>query len=357
MQKTPLYSEHVDSGAKVVDFNGWALPVQFAGIVKEHLHTRAKASLFDCSHMGEYRIHGQESMNRYNREIISDIDRIPVGRCRYGAVLSESGGILDDLITFRMAEEELYVVTNAGPLEAVTARFCADNPGAEHVSYETAKIDIQGPDARNILLQAGFDAAETLKYFNALWTEWKGERILLSRTGYTGELGYELYMANDLAPDMWKMFLELPDVEPAGLGARDTLRLEVGYPLSGQDFDDQVTPLEAGMDSFIAWETDFVGKGALEAQRDRDDFPALVGIRSSDRRAPRHDFDVYADDAVIGVVTSGTFGPSLGHGIGLARLARSHSTPGVQLTAGPKRMLIETAALPIYTDGTCRAKI
>lgn len=357
MQKTPLYSEHTDSGAKVVDFNGWALPVQFAGIVKEHLHTRAKASMFDCSHMGEYRIHGQDAIDRYDREIISDVDKIPVGRCRYGAVLSETGGILDDLITFRMAEEELYVVTNAGPLESVTARFCTDNPGAEHVSYETAKIDIQGPDARNVLLQAGFDPAKTLKYFNALWTEWKGEPILLSRTGYTGELGYELYMTNDLAPDMWKMFLAFEDVEPAGLGARDTLRLEVGYPLSGQDFDKEVTPLEAGMQPFIGWDTDFVGKAALVAQRERDDLPAFVGIQSSDRRAPRHGFDVYSGEDVVGTVTSGTFGPSLGHGIGLARVGQSHGAPGTKLTAGPKRMPIGTAAVPIYTDGTCRVKL
>ena len=357
MQKTPLYNEHTDRGAKVVDFNGWALPVQFAGIVKEHLHTRAKASLFDCSHMGEYHIHGQEAIERYDREITSNVEKIPVGRCRYGTILSETGGILDDLITFRMAEDELYIVTNAGPLEAVTQRFCEDNPGAEHVSYETAKIDVQGPNARNILLQAGFDAAETLKYFNAVWTEWKGERILLSRTGYTGELGYELYMPNDLAPDMWNMFLAFDDLEPAGLGARDTLRLEVGYPLSGQDFDDQVTPLDAGMNSFIAWDTDFVGKAALEAQRERDDFSAFVGIKSTDRRAPRHGFEVYAEDKVVGTVTSGTFGPSLGHGIGLARLERSHAARGTRLTAGPKRMPIEIAAVPIYTAGTCRVKI
>lgn len=356
MQKTPLYDEHVKAGAKIVDFNGWALPVQFAGIVKEHEHTRTRVSLFDCSHMGEYRVRGAEAIERYDREIISDVASIPVGRCRYGALLNERGGIVDDLITFRMAEDELYVVTNAGPIESVTERFCSSNPGMKHVSYDTAKIDVQGPLSRDCVLRAGFKEAETLKYFNAVWTSWAGHEVLLSRTGYTGELGYELFMPNEAAVPLWHMFRAMEDVEPAGLGARDTLRTEVGYALSGQDFDETVSPLEADMASFIAWDTEFVGREALLKRKESGDYPVLAGIVTHSKRKPQHGFEVKHQGDVVGEVTSGTYGPSVGHGVGLARIPQDLSAPGTRLTAGPKDIEIEVAEPPFYKEGTCRMK-
>ena len=357
MQKTPLFDEHEGLGAKIVDFKGWALPLQFAGILKEHLQTRAEASLFDCSHMGEYRIRGQKAIESYGKQIISDVSKIPLGRGRYGAILNEQGGIIDDLITFRMAGDELYVVTNAGPLDSVTARICADNAGAEHVSYETGKIDVQGPRSRELVLKAGFEEAETLKFFNATWTTWEGHAVLLSRTGFTGELGYELFMENDLTPKLWDVFLEMDAIEAAGLGARDTLRTEVGYALSGQDFDETVTPLDAGMASFIAWDTDFVGKEALEKRRDTDGHPVQVGIITRSKRKPQQDFEVKHHGTAVGIVTSGTYGPSVEHGVGLARVPRALSEPGTQFTAGPKDLEIEVAEIPFYKKGTCRIKI
>lgn len=357
MQKTPLFDEHERLGAKMVDFKGWALPLQFAGILKEHLQTRAGASLFDCSHMGEYRILGREAIERFDKLIMSDVSKIGVGRGRYGAILNERGGIIDDLITFRMADDELYVVTNAGPLNSVTERICGDNPGAEHVSYETGKIDVQGPRSRDLVLKAGFEEAETLKFFGATWTTWEGHAVLLARSGFTGELGYEIFMENDLAPKLWNVFLEMDGVEAAGLGARDTLRTEVGFALSGQDFDGGVTPLEAGMAPFIAWGTDFVGKEALEQQRNTNDYAVQVGIITRSKRKPQQGFDVKHDGTVVGVVTSGTYGPSLGHGVGLARVPRALSGPGTKLYAGPKDLEIEVAEVPVYKKGTCRIKI
>ncbi len=356
MQKTPLYEEHVALGGKIVDFNGWALPVQFGGIVKEHEHTRTKVSLFDCSHMGEYRVRGGEAMERFDREIISDVSKISVGRCRYGALLNEQGGIIDDLITFRMGDEELYVVTNAGPMESVTERLCSNNPGMAHVSYETAKIDVQGPQARDMVLRAGFKEAETLKYFRATWTAWQGHEVLLSRTGYTGELGYELFMPNEAAVPMWKLFLDMDETEPAGLGARDTLRTEVGYNLSGQDFDETVTPLEAGIASFVGWDTDFVGKEALLRQKESGDYRVQVGVVTHSKRKPQHGFAIKHDGAEVGEVTSGTYGPSVGHGVGLARVDKAVSAPGAKLAAGPKDLEIEVAEPPFYKGGTCRMK-
>lgn len=356
MQKTPLYDEHIRLGAKVVDFNGWALPVQFAGIVQEHEQTRTACAIFDCSHMGEYRVRGKAAIAAYDKQIVSDVASIPLGRGRYGAILNDTGGLLDDLITFRLAEDELYVVTNAGPLAHVTERLESID-GVEHVSYETAKIDVQGPNSRDAVINLGFKAAQTLKYFNGTWTTWRGEDVLLCRTGYTGELGYEIFLPNAFALDLWHVLLEMDGVEPAGLGARDTLRTEVGYALSGQDFTSDITPLEAGMEDFVVWDTEFVGKEALVRKRDAGDYRVFVGIVTDSRRAPRHDFELKADGTVVGVVTSGTFGPSVGHGVGLARVDRKYAAPGTVLTAGPKDLLVTVAEPPFYKRGTCRAKV
>ena len=355
MRETPLHGEHLALSGKIVDFNGWALPIQFAGIVKEHEHTRTKVSLFDCSHMGEFHIVGADAIARYNRTIISDVHKIPIGRCRLGALWNAEGGIVDDLITVRLAEDELYVVNNAGPLDQVVEALTANNPGARNVSFETAKLDVQGPGARDIVLAAGFDDAASLKYFTARWTEWNGHKILISRTGYTGEVGYELFVPNEVAAKLWKVFVGMDEVEPAGLGARDTLRTEVGYNLSGQDFDGETLPWEANLESFVAWDTEFIGKEALLDKRGTE-HQALVAIRSLDRRAPRHDFEVYSGDDVVGRVTSGTFGPSVGCGVGLARVDLSVSACGTRLTAGPKRMEIEVTDIPLYKEGTCRKK-
>jgi aminomethyltransferase len=256
-----------------------------------------------------------------------------------------------------MAEDELYVVTNAGPIESVTERICGKGSGAEHVSYETAKIDIQGPEAQRVALAVGFEPAKDLKYFQATWTTWEDFPAIISRTGYTGELGYELYVPNALAVTLWNRLLEIEGVEPAGLGARDTLRTEVGYALSGQDFDENITPLEAGMESFIAWDTNFVGRQALEEKRQAGDARALVGIVTNSKRKPQHGFEVFDGDRSVGEVTSGTFGPSIGTGVGLARVNRELGAPGTKLTAGPKNLEIEVIEIPAYRDGTARKKL
>ncbi|MBX7257655.1 MAG: glycine cleavage system aminomethyltransferase GcvT [Candidatus Hydrogenedentes bacterium] len=353
MQRTPLYDEHLALGGKVVDFHGWALPVQFAGIVQEHTHTRTQASLFDCSHMGEFVVKGVDAIRAYAGLITSDLDALRVGRARYGLMLNDKGGIIDDIVTIRLADDELYVVTNAGPLEAVSGRICGAHAGCRDVSASTAKIDIQGPIARDILVRELPEAAE-LKYFEARRTHWQGSEIVLSRTGYTGEMGFELFVPADIAVDVWRRLLSHEGVAPAGLGARDTLRTEMGYSLSGQDFDESRTPLEASLDTFIAWNTEFVGKQALEAQKNAGGYDRLTAIRTGDRRSPRHEFEVQDGDARVGVVTSGTFGPSVGCGIGLAYLKPAYAVAGRTLTAGPKGLSIETAELPFYRQGTCR---
>jgi aminomethyltransferase len=184
--------------------------------------------------------------------------------------------------------------------------------------------------------------------------EWGGAEIIVSRTGYTGELGFELFIPNEIAVPLLRALLDIEGTAPAGLGARDTLRTEMGYGLSGQDFGEERTPLEANMAPFIAWDTPFIGKEALLAQKEKGGYAVLTAIATDSRRAPRHDFEVKHEGEPAGVVTSGTFGPSVARGIGMAYLPTELSAPGTALTAGPKDLAIETAELPFYKDGTCR---
>lgn len=355
MRQTPLHEEHKALNAKIVDFHGWAMPLQYAGIVDEHKHTRAKAAVFDCSHMGEFILKGAEAVAGYDALVISDVGKIRTGRSRYGAILNPNGGIIDDAITFRMSEEELYVVTNAGTLEQIGALLTALPGDVRDVSAETAKIDVQGPQARETLLAIGMDAAADMRYFSQRRIQWQGEEILLSRTGYTGELGFEIYVSNERAVPLWRALLDLAPTAPAGLGARDTLRMEAGYPLSGQDFDENRTPLEANMEMFVGWDSEFPGKDRLLKQKEAGGYSMLTPIRTPDRRAPRRGFEVYgANGEAIGEVTSGSFGPSVGHGAGFAYLPQDCRAPGTQLTAGPRRLPIEAAEAPLYKQGTVR---
>lgn len=355
MQQTPLYDEYAAT-AKVVDFHGWALPVQFSGIIEEHQHTRTAAGLFDCSHMGEFYIRGAGNIEALDRLVYSDYAGLKSGRCRYSAILNAEGGIIDDCVALRLDEDTLYLVTNAGPLAGVRAHFDANGVRYEDVTAATAKIDLQGPRSRDILIECGLAAVAPLKFWQGVRTTWQGHEMIVSRSGYTGELGYELFIAAEAGPLLWRTLLAHPEVRPCGLGARDTLRLEVGYPLYGEDADQTTTPLEAGMDRFIKWDKVFIAKDILVAQAERNDYRRLTAIRSASRRAPRHGFEVKRDGEVVGVVTSGTFGPSVGCGVGFARLREDCTAPGTQLTAGPKDMPIEAAEIPIYKEGSARLK-
>jgi aminomethyltransferase len=356
MKRTALHDEYANSGAKVVDFHGWALPIQFSGIVEEHLHTRACAGLFDCSHMGEFVIEGAEALRAFDRLVYADMLGLRVGRCRYSAILNTQGGIVDDCVGLRLGEECLYLVTNAGPLDDISALLCGLGPGVRDVTDATSKIDVQGPRSREVLLSSGLEGIAPLAYWSGARMSWDGVELIVTRAGYTGELGYEIFVPNEFAPRLWSKLLDHPDVMPCGLGARDTLRTEVGYPLNGSDLSPEHTPLESGMTRFIAWEKEFVGKEAILALRAQGNWSDLVAICSKDRRAPRPGFEVKHGGKVVGEVTSGTFGPSVGRGVGLARLPRELSQPGIALTAGPRDMEIVTAEIPVYTDGTCRKK-
>ena len=357
MQSTPLLNEYERHGGKVVDFHGWGLPLQFRGILEEHRWVRQQAGVFDCSHMGEFVIRGTDNIRSFSNLVIGDMVNLAAGRCRYTALLNDTGGILDDCVALRLSQEELFLVTNAGALDAVSAWLHRYVSEIEDISSDMAKIDVQGPLAPQVLLALGFNGVETMSFWSGRRSQWRGIDMIITRAGYTGELGYELFIPNDGAVPLWRALTALPEVMPCGLGARDTLRTEMGYPLSGQDVDETRTPVEAGLNRFIAWDTAFPGKPILEKQRDPGGHDTLAALRSADKRAPRHGFELRHDGVVVGIVTSGTFGPSVGCGIGLGYVPAALAQPGLALEAGPRALPVFVETLPFYKQATGRNRI
>ncbi|HPO30999.1 MAG TPA: glycine cleavage system aminomethyltransferase GcvT, partial [Candidatus Hydrogenedentes bacterium] len=353
---TPLYPVHEERGAKIVDFAGWALPLQFSGALAEHVQVRERVGVFDCSHMGEFLVNGPRAIEALGSLTVADLPGLPPGRCRYTALLNETGGIIDDIVVLRLNETRLFVVTNAGPLDQV-AEILTALPGVENLSDQTAKIDVQGPLSREVLLGLGCEAIRGLAYWTGSETTCLGTACRVTRGGYTGELGYELFLPVDTAVRVWNRLLEDPRVAACGLAARDTLRVEMSYPLSGQDFGPDTTPLEAGMERFIHWDHVFPGRERMIRARDTGDYARLVPVVSLDRRSPRHGFDLQVGDRPVGVVTSGTYGPSLGTGVGLARVTPDVAIPGTRLKAGPRSLELEVVAPPAYRKGTCRMNV
>ena len=354
MRQTPLHDEYINNGGKVVDFHGWALPIHFKGIIDEHNHTRNKVSIFDCSHMCEFMVKGAKAIRALEKMVFNDMLCLKVGRCRYSSILDVCGGIIDDMIAMKLSEGELLVVTNAGPQEKM-ARIMHRVCGAKDITETTAKIDVQGPLARDVLLGLDIADIEHLKYFQMCRTQWHDTDIIVSRAGYTGELGYELFIPNELAVPLWKALLQHSDVEPAGLGARDTLRLEMGYTLYGQDVDEAHTTLEAAMDRFIDWDSEFNARDFLMKQREMGRYKKRTGIRSFSRQAPRPGQTVFRDSQPVGNVTSGTYGPTVGYGIGMAYIPVELTTPGTTFTVGPRELEVETVEFPFYDGGSLRS--
>ncbi|MFH1006968.1 MAG: glycine cleavage system aminomethyltransferase GcvT [Candidatus Latescibacterota bacterium] len=358
-KKTPLYEAHARRGAKFTEFGGWRMPVQYSGILQEHLHTRSAVSLFDISHMGEFLLTGPGARRDVGRLISSAVERMQVGQCRYGLMLDESGGILDDLITCRSGEESYMLVVNAATTET-DAAWIQDHLSSDAVfcdiSQEMAKIDVQGPRALELLSDVTDRPIDRLAYFHVQQARlWEFE-ALISRTGYTGELGYELYVAPNVVETIWERLLMHPFTEPAGLGARDTLRLEMGYPLYGQELGRTRTPLEAGLDPYVRLEKAFIGRDALLRRRAEGISQILVGLLLEGRQSARPGFPIMHQGERVGAVTSGSFSPSLGRAIGLGYVGIDQQTPGtrLELHCGKHPLPAEVVSLPFYKKGSVR---
>ena len=360
LNKTPLFQKHLDLMALMAPFGGWEMPIQYpTGIIAEHRWCREQAALFDICHMGEFLYEGDLEAGGLEGVFTFSVRSIPVGRSRYGFLLNEGGGVIDDLIVFRLAEERAMVVVNAATIandfQVISSRLTGSASFTD-ISRYTAKLDLQGPQARQVLAKLCGNELGTLPYFTFRETTLLGDRAVVSRTGYTGELGYEIFLPADKVQELWDLLLTDVRVRPAGLGARDLLRLEVGYSLYGSDIDEVTTPLEAGLSSFVNVSKGFVGREALLKQREAGLPRVKVAFRVGSRRAPRHGYDILSGGEKVGTVTSGAFSPMLGCGIGLGFVTPEVAAVGSPLTVRHDKVSMEAVVceLPFYRDGSLR---
>lgn len=320
LKYTPICEEHKKLGALMAPFGGWLMPIQYSRIIEEHNWTRSSASLFDICHMGEFLIDGDCQKSNLDRIVTSNIKDIPAGKCRYGMMLDEKGGIIDDLVVYRLQQDKWMLVVNAATTstdEAHLRKHLSKDAVLENISSKVGKLDLQGPLSREVLTGYFGPGINALQYYGFSYFNILGERNIISRSGYTGELGFELYLSNEKILELWNHILRNKKVKPGGLGARDTLRLEMGYSLYGHDIDQSVTPLEAGLEKFVDLKKDFIGKDVLMIQSRRAAKKRLIGFKTKSRRAPRAGYKIFSLGQEIGWVTSGSFSPSLECGIGL----------------------------------------
>jgi aminomethyltransferase len=359
--QTPLTQEHRALGARLIDFAGWLMPVQYTGILEEHRAVREAAGLFDLSHMGELFVDGPEAGAALAYALVTNPPSLAIGRAHYSMIVAPDGGILDDLIVYRLGEESFLVVANAGNAQLVSDTLAERIAGRRAVlddrSLATALVAIQGPRAREIL--APFTALDlaNLKYYGIVEGEVGGIPALVARTGYTGEDGFEIFVENGRAVELWRTLLAAGRPQgllPVGLGARDTLRLEAGMPLYGNDLDRSTNPYEAGQGRVVKLDKagDFVGRAALEKVARDGVSRRLVGLAVRGRGIARHGYPVFAagTDRETGVVTSGTQSPSLGMPIGMAYVATGDAEPGTMVDVGirDQRVPAEVVPLPFY---------
>ena len=354
---TPLTDWNRNHGAKMVPFAGFDMPVQYTSILAEHEQTRTKAAVFDICHMGEFYLSGEGAAAALGKAVSHDLDTLAPGKCRYGFLLNDAGGVVDDLIVYCLEPGSYMLVVNGSRIrtdfETIKGRLPAGLSFTD-ASPETAKIDLQGPLAFEVLRDRVPGDFSGLKYFNFAWTEFEGASLMVSRTGYTGELGYELFLPAGKAVALWEAITADPRVAPAGLGARDTLRLEMGYPLYGQDLDEEHTPAEAGYGWLLTSPADYVGKAGAGAIRQK-----LVSLEIPGRRSARHgDAVLDKNGRTVGVVTSASFAPSLGHAVALAFVdADAAEAKDFHIKASRTELPATRRALPFYKGGTARKSV
>jgi len=352
LKRTPLYDTHVRSGARMIDFGGWSMPVQYDGILAEHLRTRTDATIFDTCHMGRFLVTGKGALEALSGILTADLKSQKDGQCRYGFLLREDGGILDDVIAYRVHAEKWMIVVNAGTRDKDRAWLTAHLPAEvrfEDASDRLAKLDVQGPKAlERVQAALGVDFS-ALGYFRFTTASFQGAELTVSRTGYTGEKGVELYLPAGRVVALWEALVKA-GVTPAGLGARDTLRLEAGLPLYGHEISEAVTPAEAGMERYCAKPDAFIGQAAVRRILAEGPRVRLCGFRMSGRQTARAGNAVQAGGADIGRVTSGSFSPILQAAIGFAYLERAWAEPGRRVTAdtGRARLDAEVVRTPFY---------
>lgn len=344
MRRTPLFECHAEAGARFVDFGGWEMPVQFDGIQREHQQVRTHGGLFDVSHMGEIDVRGPDALSAVNRLITNDLEAIADGQALYSPMCQPDGGIVDDLVVYRFSRERIFICCNAGNRAKDFAWIQAHLEGAEarDVGDDYAQIAVQGRAAAVAIQQlTGTDVAAIQRYWFAEG-DVAGVPTIISRTGYTGEDGFELYVPAAAGPTVWRALRAAdPDLVPIGLGARDTLRLEMKYALYGNDIDETTTPLEAGLSWTVKLKGgDFIGRDALVAQKAAGIPRRLIAFILDGRAPARHGYPVLdAADQPVGHVTSGTRSPSLGKNIGMAYVPSGQHRAGTPMRVQVRRQI------------------
>jgi aminomethyltransferase len=358
LKQTPLYPLYQEYGAKTIDFGGWDLPVQFSSIQKEHEAVRTKAGLFDVSHMGEVEVKGPDALSFVQKITTNDASKLVVGQAQYSIMCYPDGGTVDDLLVYKLAEDHYLLVINAGNIEKDyewMQKHVEGQVTLRNISNETAQLALQGPLAEKVLQKLTDTDLSSIRYFyfnpNV---NIAGINALVSRTGYTGEDGFEMYIKAEDAPALWKKILEAgaDDVLPCGLGARDTLRFEARLPLYGQELSQDISPIEAGLGFAVKVDkpVSFIGQKALKEQKENGAPRKLVGLEMIERGIPRSHYAVYAGEAKVGEVTTGTQSPTLKKNVGLALVNREYSNVGTELDVEirGKRVKAKVVSTPFY---------
>ncbi len=360
MKRTPLYDRHIRAGARMIDFSGWVMPVQYTGVIEEHRATRQGAGLFDICHMGEVEVRGPGAQALLERVLSRNLEGQKPGQIRLAVLTNASGGILDDLTVYRLEEDRYGLVTNAGTrlkdvawLETVKAEEGFREAEIVDRTDEIGKLDLQGPEAEAILQPLTPADLAGLGYYRFIRSSVAGRSALISRSGYTGEDGFELYAAGVAIGGIWDALIEqgaARNLRPAGLGARDTLRLEAGMLLYGHDMNETITPYEAIYGWLVDSPKDFIGSDALRRQKAAGVTQKLVGFEMTGRGIAREGHRVRRNGEAIGTVTSGTFSPTLSRAIGLALVSATATEPGTEICIQIRDHLVPAAVvkLPFY---------
>ncbi|GAB3451198.1 glycine cleavage system aminomethyltransferase GcvT [Actinophytocola sediminis] len=356
---SPLHDVHSALGASFTDFAGWSMPLRYGSELAEHRAVRAAAGLFDLSHMGEIELTGPEAGRALDYALVGNLSGLKLGRARYTMICDGAGGVLDDLVVYRIGEDHFMVVANASNSDLVAGELLGRAEGftVEVVdrSRDCALVACQGPSSAAIIGRVCTADLDTLSYYGSVPTRIGEHDVLLARTGYTGEDGFEVFAQAEHAVDVWQTLTEAGESDgllPAGLAARDTLRLEAGMPLYGNELSAEMSPFDAGLGRVVKFDktADFVGRAALEERAKSPAAHVRVGLRGDGRRAPRHGYPVLEGDTPVGTVTSGALSPTLGHPIAMAYVPPTLTDPGTKLSVDVrgKPYPVEVVKLPFY---------
>ena len=356
LKATPLLGLHKELGAKLVPFVGWNMPIQFAGVLSEHICVRERVGLFDVSHMGEIEVKGKDAKKFLQFLLSNNVEKMFDGSILYSLMCYETGGVVDDLLVYRFSENHYFLCVNASNSDKdydwIARHASSFNVNIKNISSEISQLALQGPDAKNVLQSLCDISLDDLSYYNFRKGMVNNVESLISRTGYTGEDGFELYLSPEKVSEVFRSLMEQGrsyGIQPIGLGARDTLRIEMGYPLYGNEIDNNPTPLDAGLGWVIKFDKgEFLGRGSLLKQKEQGSpRRKLVGLKLLARGVPRAHYQVFKNGESVGEVTSGTFSPTLNTGVGLCYVSSEYSDIGNHLDMKIRDQLVATEVIQL----------